>query len=444
MQPWCRLAMVMAVVGASSVGFSQSLVGATSATRPDAHKQLAEAQANAAKLQTAEGWKQVGVLESFFDPGGPYPAQPKGPPTRPANPNVFAFVDNERLVLADGKNPIRIVEAKSGRVMSSFGEPLGNGLWGRKMVISHDGKYMVIVPSAAPEIWNLQTGKAIGELPKAEKTEYLDAVFLADGKLAVLRSDVNGNRMKKSAVTIVLGPQGVTVSKEAVADINAQSLMTAGKYLAVTATRSTQVFEADTLEQVYTTDNSQYMILFIHAEQVGATLGVLRVTDVEERWTQMAPVLLQYTIPDGKATKLEKFQFEELQNNNPNDHRFQAFYTMSPDHTTLAVSRHGRVDCHRFTDGLRVQSIPFGDERDLPQVRFLSANRVLLTSARHHQIAEFDIVQNVKLAVFPEDNVGAVSPDGKHFASRRDLVPVGENRYMNLPVPLVTLWERTK
>jgi hypothetical protein len=155
-------------------------------------------------------------------------------------------------------------------------------------------------------------------------------------------------------------------------------------------------------------------------------------------------VLWRYAIPDRKATKLDRFEFDELQNNDPNDHRFQAFYTMSPDHAIFAAARHGRVDFYRFTDGSRVQRTLFGDKNDLPQVSFLSPDHVLMTSSRQRHLTEFDIIKNEKLAVFPEDNVGAVSPDGNHFASRRDSVPVGENQFINLPVPLVTLWVRTK
>jgi len=438
------MAIMMAVVAACGVAFSQSMPATAPPGRPDVKKLIEEAQVNAAKLRTADGWKQVGALESFSDHGGPYPAMPNKPPPRSPNPNVFAFADNDRLVLADGKNPIRIVEAKSGKVLSSFGEPLGNGYSGRQMVISRNGQYMVIVPAIAPKIWDLQTGNSIGELPKAEKKTYIDAAFLSDGKLAALCEDVSTGRMRKSVVTFALGGNGIVLGKEVGADQNARSLMVAGSYLAVSAGRSVQVFDADSLQQVFATDKCQYMILFIHAEKAGATLGAMQVTDSEGKWNNMTPVLLRYAIPDGKATKLDEFEFEELQNNDPNDHRFQAFYTMSPDHATLAVSRHGRVDFYRFTDGLRVQRIVIGNRYALPQVCFLSANHVLLTSSREHQLMEFDIVKNEKLAVFPEDNAGAVSPDGKHFASRRDSVPVGENQFVNLPVPLVTLWERTK
>jgi hypothetical protein len=186
------------------------------------------------------------------------------------------------------------------------------------------------------------------------------------------------------------------------------------------------------------------MILFLHAGQDSVALGTLRVANAGGGWMNTPPVLLRYTIPGGKATELHKFQFNEMENADQNDHRFQAFYTVSPNHTILAASRHGRVDFYQLSDGATIRTIAFGNQHALPRVCFLGEERAFLVSS-WDDLTEFDIAKDEKLTLIPETGDGfAVTPDGKHFATRRELVPVGERMLIPIPVPQVTLWERTR
>jgi WD40 repeat protein len=311
---------------------------------------------------------------------------------------------------------------------------------------SPDGRYLLVLPAVSPIIWDTRTGKPLATLPEAEKSYYYGAAFSPDNRqLAVLRRTALEASRRNTVVQFALGgDKGLASLKEASASINAVAINAAGKYFAVTETRGVQVFNGETLDLVFQTPKGmQYIPFRLYAENSAVFLPALEVSDSASSWKKHKPALIRISLPDGRATALEKFTFEERE---PNDHRFQATFAVSPDHQTLAAMREGRVDFYHFSDGSQFASIELGLPVRHPRAQFLAPGRVLLTTdSMADGNLEYDVATGKKLASIPDsDSTIVASPDGDRFAIMRTWAPMENNIFAELSTPLVIVWERTK
>jgi hypothetical protein len=373
---------------------------------------------------------------------------PDKPPPLSPNHNAFAFLDSGRLAIADGKHPVRVVSAADGQVLQSFGEPLSTG-GDRRLITSPDGRLMLIVPAQSPTVWDTRSGKAAGVLPTLEGAVYFAGAFMPDGRqLALLRSPPSGKASNNVVLTFTLGENGLDRRDEWPAPRNARSLVTAGKFIAVEDSQGVRIYAADTLDVVFDTSGDiRQSLVSLDVDDRSATLTTLHLgltaPTLSARWKQFKPALLSYALPGGAPTPLDKFAFPEAE---PNDHRFQAQYATSPDRQVFAASREGRVDFYRLSDGSLSRSIALGYEAHHPQMQFLSAQRVLMhTHFETDGINEFDLATGQKLATIPDSGLGiAASPDGRRFALRRNMVPLGDGSYREFSRTAIIIWERQR
>jgi WD40 repeat protein len=365
--------------------------------------------------------------------------------------NGIAFLDNQRFALADGQHPIRVFAVEDGRLLRSFGNSEKDSFYLRQIVSSLDGRLLIMLPDTQPQIWDTKTGKSIGVLPIFED-KYTAAVFLSDGHtLATYRvEDAQGKLSGNLQIwDLDESKRIVTLRKSIDADKNGPELAVIGPYLLIKYLQRSQIFDVASMKYILQQDSEvAEEFLFLDPpvkNESGRYVSLEFRRRLDRDWTKQIPQFVAISLPDGREVRRWNCPIKE---NDENDHRYQALYTVSPKHSVIAISQEGRVNFLRIQDGTKISSIRAIVEYDHAWVTFLDENRILLSQERGNDtIEEYDITSGRMLSAIPEmEFMPVVSPDGRAVIALRDMIPEtsgDEKAYDIIPQPLVVLWKRT-
>jgi hypothetical protein len=285
---------------------------------------LERLQREAAGERRATGpWKQVIAIESCnrMSSGA---GMNGTPPARTGNHNVFAFLDCKRFALADGQHPIRVFSVKDGKLLRSFGRPETDAWYARYMVSSLDGRLLVLLPDVQPEIWDTQTGEAIGRLPVVDD-KYSAAAFLPGGRTLATYYWPGGAVFGHLQIWhLNERERKVTLRKSTDADDDARGLAIVGPYLLLKNYRRSQVFDAGSMECLLRQPRDvDEELLFLDPplkNEPGRFVSLEYHPLGTNDWMKSPPQFREISLPDGREARRWGCPVEE---NKENDHRWQ-------------------------------------------------------------------------------------------------------------------------
>lgn len=385
----------------------------------------------------SRGWHKTVVIDSAIAYGDPRPLKPTEDRTTPPNYNLYQFLDDERLLVADGRHPFRIVSVTDGTVLRSFGQPLQPGDPSRQITFSRNGRFFLVLPDSSPTIWDAETGQSIGALPRLANARYQSAVFFNENRhLAVLRECVTDSRVERSLVTFTISQQqGVQLENQVLADINARQVWASTRHLVVTDADGANAYDPHTLQSVFQTPRAdRFHVLALEDDRDVSELVALYVSHGEQPQTTIRPRLIRFSLPEGQQTLLDKFHFPEPK---PGNELSQTTYSVSPDRRHLAVSRIGRLDFYDLSDGSPLQTVQTANPNRGPVLTWLAPDLLLWDGGFPDELKEYDIRTGTSTSLGFGDwgEPRVVSPKGTCVAFRHylyacirthghDLVPV--------------------
>jgi WD40 repeat protein len=483
-ESWCWLAalgctllagnLTGQVQSVGTIGTNKfSLIANALGPAPEPLKRNELHQQEAAKVKSAKGpWQQVVAIESFDHWGDPLVGdsavsantRTNYKPRLP-NPNVIAFLDNRRLLVADGAHPIRVFDADTGALLKSFGDPLAqDGSGRRNIAVSPEGRFVMILPDATPKIWDTVEGTLAASLPAASNG-YTHAVFCDDGRRFTTCRWADTRRNWAMVLQLwELNPVQRTAlpirKAETDGKIAYQRLLINGPHLIADAWHSVQVFDVESFQGLVLKPQ-WYAGEFLFPEPVLSPLQVLsreavgRVALLDSDETVpptkfqsgRTPRLRILSLEDGKELRDLPLPVEDDKQNR------SARYLVSPGLSKLAVSQRGHLDFFNAETGLLLTSLKAGDPYQHAGARFLDEEQALV-SRGHSMASSTDIVRVADgrvLASIP-DGIVAFSPGGRHLAAKRNFVPASllpESNtnaavaFASLARPYVVLWKQT-
>ncbi|MEI7532901.1 MAG: hypothetical protein WCK57_00895 [Verrucomicrobiae bacterium] len=384
-------------------------------------------------------WKQVAVIESFrCESGAASGIGPTVPPAKPGNYNLVSFLTNNQFVVVDGEHAIRVFGIDDGKLIRSFGSPEPDSWQQRSLIVSSDGRFITIIPDSQPTIWDTQTGKAVGKLPKFAD-QYTAATFFSDGRKlatyrgAIARGDVPGNLQ---IWLLDEKAQNFSLERSIDADKDARGLQEVGPYLILRNYRRSQVFDASSFNVVLKQDgltDEEFLFVDTPTNNQAGRFASVQLSNGKGDWRGQKPQFRLLKIPGGNEEQKWNCPIEE---NEWNDHRYQARFAISPKRSVVAISQEGHVNFFRFLDGTKINSLVSSNKYEHPAVSFVDEQYV-----RYGQKI-IDIASGKKIASFPEN--GIVASDGKYMIAQRWMVPLDTNSniFVMLPHPLVVVWRK--
>ena len=351
-------------------------------------------------------WEQVLAIESY-DVQPAFTGLSTGK-DHPGNCNGFAFLDNERIAVTDGRHPIRVYSLKDGKILKSFGEPRKDSLFpAPELNRSDDGRLLVILPAKQPIIWDTQTGRAITQLPLFEKY-YTHATFVGDGKRAFVCRDYGNLVPKKEMPNCQLWiidaiAQKASLEKEIFMPFCPERTGIVDNYYYADGLNGRQFYGLKTMTPVVVAETKPGW--FQCVEPATSKLPSCYFTFYQ--WKQSG-IWRCVDILSGKD--LSVFEFP-VTGRAWNSH-------ISPKHTLFSYCGEGSIHFHAVESGAIVSTL---DDRGFATFVDETHALISLKSTPQVGIREIDIHTGKVLATLPdEDYFPLITPDGKYIAVRRE------------------------
>ena len=383
----------------------------------------AHAAANASGLiqppeeLVADGpWKQIAAIETYSDEGSPYGEGPRSSDWHLANRNLVAFLDNRRLLIADGKHPMRVFDVDSGELLKKFADPLPNEIQPRSAAISPDGRYIMILPNREPKIWDTLAGTCVGTLPKYDNL-YGYAAFYPDGhRFAVYRGLLSGGETSGNLQVWNLpdAGRGVTLMHSVSAATDARGLSVIYPYLLVEGYRRSQILNADTFDVLLSQGNETDELYLFITPPINGEVGSLATLDFGQPKEEGSPHFKNTSLSVRKETKRWVCPLSEPE---PNKNRYHCWYTVSQGHSIVAACNDGLASFFRFHDGKQLFALAGADQYDNPLVTFCSDDVAAVSFSRRFsgRTMIYHILSGRLLGSIPERDP-IISPNGRYMA----------------------------
>jgi hypothetical protein len=331
-------------------------------------------------------WVRVAEIDSVqrFPTGPTASAYPPTNPDNLSNPNVMSFLDDDKLLLADGKYGIRIFSAINGKELGRFGSPLADVPVNdsqRRVFASPDGRLAMILPDPEPKIWQTDTGTCVGVLPRLDQS-YMLAAFYPDGKrVATLqgKSYVNPPPINLHLWELTDGPPRQLASERA--SFWRSSLIYCAPYLLADGP-VLAVHDPDTLRHLKdgwsAERNARLLWSQPQTESSPAQIGTIQLSAGAASTDTSDSITIDVTsLGDGRKLKSYVCPRGELEGDR-NGNRSERSYRVSADHEVIAVSTAGRIEFIQL-DGCKRLWAPDPYPSNYAEATFLPRSRVALS-----------------------------------------------------------------
>ena len=395
-------------------------------------------------------WKQIAAIETYTDAGSmTYGDRPQSADWRPPNQNLVVFLDNRRLLIADGKHPIRVFDVDSGELLKKFSDPLRNELQTRTTAISPEGRYVMILPNSEPKIWDTIEGRCVGMLPKYGSL-YAHAAFYPDGhRFAVYRGLLSSGKTSGNLQVWKLPDAAgdLTLLHTISAATDARGLSVIYPYLLVEGYRRSQILNADTFNVLLSQGNdTDEQYLFV-TPPINGREGSLATLDFGRFREDGPPHFKETILSDGNEINRWVCPLSEPE---PNIDRYHCWYAVSQGHSIVSACNAGLASFFRFRDGKQLFTVAGTDQYDNPDVSFCSDDVAAVSFSRlfFGRTMIYHILSGRLLGSIPGRGP-IISPNGQYMAFNRSwggtekisegLVVVDRS---NPPQEYVVLWKR--